>query len=148
MPALLGALTRDVGPSPRRGVLRALATMGVGAFVGSRGVPSAEAKKKGKKGNKNNGKDRCKQCPSCDECPSSCPRLDRLTEGKICSIGAEGEACRTCASNSECLSVSNRYRHCVVEEVDLATGETFPLACSGAPPGSGRCVAVLPCIIT
>jgi hypothetical protein len=140
MPELLDALTRENGSSPRRGVLRTLATLGVGAFVGGRSAPSAEAKKKGKKNkNKNKGKDRCA------ECASSCNYVFSGPGGqKICAETVLLPAsCTPCTSHSQCLAADGQFPYCISEQEDLATGEKVSAVCEGSPPG--RCMVALAC---
>lgn len=140
MPESLNALTRDIGPSPRRGVLSVLATVGVGALFGGRGAPSAEAKKKGKK-----GKDKCKKCPSCEECADFCQGVFIGAGGqRICADkGVRGD-CIPCSSNSDCIAVDSDYPYCVTEFEQLATGEKLPLSCEGSTQ-PGLCAVVYAC---
>jgi hypothetical protein len=69
MPGLLRVLTPGTGASPRRGVLRALATVGAGSILGGLGAPSAEAKRKGKNKNKNKNKDKISPQPTASLAP-------------------------------------------------------------------------------
>ncbi len=136
----LNALSRGNGSSPRRGVLHALATLGVGAFVGSRGGPSAEAKKKGKKGNKgkNNKKDRC------PECSSICHSKFTLAGGHTTCGNFPSTNCTLCTSVDDCVESDDDFPFCVTEVENLNTGEKVPMTCGGSPPGV--CLNVLACL--
>jgi hypothetical protein len=150
MPELLDALTKEVEASPRRGVLRTLASVGLGAIIGARGAPSIEARRKGKNGNK--GKNRCEKCPSCDACPNcdECSRtcsvvLTGVGGEKICAESFSWADCRLpCTSNSQCRDRDPNHPHCVVEQESLATGEKLTLGCKGSPPG--MCGAAIACV--
>jgi hypothetical protein len=139
MPELLKIFTPGSGASPRRGVLRALATVGAGSILGGVYAPAAEAKNKGKK--------RCKKCPSCDVCPHACDVVFSVAEGgKLCSTGYfDPGACRPCTSSSQCESIDGRYPYCITELETLPNRVKAPLACSG-DESPGRCAAALACV--
>lgn len=141
MPELLRVLTLGTGASPRRGVLRALVTLGAGGILGGLSAPSADAKKKGK--NKNKNKDKTKD--RCAECSSICHFKFTLAGGHTtCGNFPTTSNCTPCTSVEDCVEIDGNFPFCVTEIEDLNTGEKGPFTCGGSTPGI--CLNVLACI--
>jgi hypothetical protein len=142
MPGLLRVLTPGTGASPRRGVLRALATVGAGSILGGLGAPSAEAKRKGKNKNKNKNKDKTKD--RCAECSSICHFKFTLAGGHTTCGNFPTTNCIPCTSVEDCVDNNDDFLFCVTEVENLNTGQKNPFTCGGSPPGV--CLNVLACI--
>lgn len=151
MPELLETFTREIGSSPRRGVLRVLVAVGAGGVIGALNAPTANAKKKGKSKNKNKGKNKdkcrseqrpnCDACPNGDECPSACSIVLTGVGGeKICAETYILPDCTPCTAHGQCDPF---HPYCVTEAESLATGEKTTLSCKGTPPG--MCVLASAC---
>lgn len=141
MPDFLKVLAPGTAASPRRGLLSALATVGVGSILGRLGAPSAEAKKKGKK-NKNKSKDNKKD--SCPECSSICHSKFTLAGGHTTCGNFPITNCAPCTSIDDCVETDSDFPYCVTEVENLNTGEKVPATCGVSPPGV--CLKVHACI--